>query len=263
MTTASSTPLLIVSFHRSGSSLTAHMFHAAGLHLGDSLLGAKPSNPYGHFEDTSAIAFHDRLLRGYDHAWHRDRGPVSMADVDDLGWIKNYVVAKMIRHKAFGVKDPRLCLTIRHWQAALGRVNVVFIYRNAMSSITSLWTRALNDHRAGQARALNEILVNEPDMIARIFAHNVTSFLSWYASLPEGCDNVTFVAYDDIVSGRRNIVDEAREKWGYALRSADVNDFFDGSAVTSSGEWSVGLGDEDLSERIGELDGRLMELCAA
>ena len=218
------TPLLIASFHRSGSSLVAQMFHAAGMHLGGRLLGAKPSNPYGHFEDTDVIRFHDGLLRQDGHAWYGDRGPVAAFHGSGQAWIAKYVAQKRMRHAAFGVKDPRLCLTIRHWQAALGRVKVVFVYRSAQESCLSLWSRAIEDYKEGKALALNRALAASPDHVARMYAHNVASFLSWHRAYRHAAADVRFVAYDDVVSGARNIVAECRDDWGFALTPVSIED---------------------------------------
>lgn len=257
------TPLLIVSFHRSGSSLTAHMFSAAGLHLGDKLLGAKPSNPYGHFEDTSVISIHDKFLKMQGHAWYCDRGALASHNPMLLDWIKRYAARKYTQHQAFGVKDPRLCLTIRYWQAALGRVNVVFVHRDADLCRTSLWSRALKDLKAGQAQALNAELVKNPDHIGRMYGHNVASLLSFYDSLGPDPNNVIFASYDDLISGKRNLVSECKDRWNYALNDVDIDDFYDPTAVTAHTYGVVSLRDAQLATQLQHLNDRLTELSAA
>lgn len=255
-------PLLIASFHRSGSSLTAHMLHSAGLHLGNQLLGAKPSNPHGHFEDKEVIALHDQALASQGHAWYQDRGAVAMQQPFLLAQIKAYAMEKWAQYQTFGVKDPRLCLTVRHWHAALTRVNVIFVHRDADLSRTSLWSRALRDYQAGHAKNLNAALVKDPDLIGRIYGHNIASFLSWHRSLGPSPDNVIFVAYDDIVSGARNLVQECQARWGYDLNNVDIDDFFDENAVTATGQGIVALRDQILAARLSEMNDTLNELSA-
>lgn len=254
-------PLLIVSFHRSGSSLTAQLFHAAGLHLGDKLLGAKPSNPYGHFEDTEIIQFHDRLLQKDEHGWYHTRGPVATFNDVDQAWIRSYVARKKIKGRAFGVKDPRLCLTIRHWQAALGRIKVVFVYRNAYECCTSMWSRAVEDYRRGAAVELNAALASNPDQVARIYAHNLSSFLSWRRSYPHTGTDMIAIAYEDMVSGARDIVAECRDKWGYPLRDVSIEDYYDRSAVTATQQHAVGFRSPDINPFLDTTNQLLEGLC--
>ena len=57
-----SSVLVVAGFHRSGTSLVTEILSRAGLFVGDDLIGANPSNPYGHFEDREVVRLHDRLL---------------------------------------------------------------------------------------------------------------------------------------------------------------------------------------------------------
>ncbi len=255
-------PILIVSFHRSGSSLVAHTLHAAGLHLGDRLLGAKPSNPYGHYEDTEVIHFHDRLLGEDDHAWYSAGGPVAAFHASSQDWVTTYVARKRARHAVFGVKDPRLCLTIRHWQAALGRIKVVFVHRGAWRSCASLWARAVEDYKAGRTIPLNRRLIAAPDYVARIYLHNVASFLSWRAAYRFAGEDTLVVSHDDIVSGRRSVTSEIRERWGYPLRPINIEDYYDRSAVTVDPDRRIRIGETALADSLDDMDEQFERLCA-
>src|SRR5687767_12826738 len=62
--------LIIAGFHRSGTSLVSELLNRAGLFLGDDLIGAHPTNPYGHFEDRDFTRFHDALLADNQRSWH-------------------------------------------------------------------------------------------------------------------------------------------------------------------------------------------------
>lgn len=55
-------PLLVYGMHRSGTSLTASLFHAAGVRQGDQLLGANHRNDRGHYEDLGINEFHRTAL---------------------------------------------------------------------------------------------------------------------------------------------------------------------------------------------------------
>ncbi len=58
--------LIIAGFHRSGTSATAQLLRQAGLFIGDELLDANSSNPYGHFEDREIVTLYDQSLADND-----------------------------------------------------------------------------------------------------------------------------------------------------------------------------------------------------
>ena len=113
--------MIIAGFHRSGTSLTARLLHRSGLFLGDALLGAHPSNPYGHFEDLEVLNLHEKILAdngldmfvedpfipslGKSH-WRRMR---SIAEKREAG------------HLLWGFKEPRASLFLMLWKHILPR----------------------------------------------------------------------------------------------------------------------------------------------
>jgi hypothetical protein len=81
MTQTDRTLVIMLSMHRSGSSLAASVFHAHGMSLGPfELLGAAPSNRHGHFE---AVPFLElgrtvqKLTYGFSEAVPDSRETVS------------------------------------------------------------------------------------------------------------------------------------------------------------------------------------------
>ena len=65
--------IAIGGMHRSGTSLTASLVAAAGVHLGDELMAAGAGNPRGHFEDLEFYHLHQRIPG--------KEGPVEVAQV--------------------------------------------------------------------------------------------------------------------------------------------------------------------------------------
>ena len=56
-------PVLVIGgMHRSTTSLAASILAAAGLNLGDDLMGAGTGNEAGHFEDNDFYMLHQRIL---------------------------------------------------------------------------------------------------------------------------------------------------------------------------------------------------------
>lgn len=139
-------PVLIAGFHRSGTSAVARGLHAAGLHLGDRLLGAEPANPYGHFEDEAAIALHDGLLAAADLTWKsldRVTDRTRMAEP-----IAHYVAERerSAGDRPWGVKDPRLCLFLPEWIEAVPGASIVFVVRSPGAVVDSLHRRHVRRH---------------------------------------------------------------------------------------------------------------------
>ena len=66
------TLVIILSMHRSGSSLTASVLQRLGMSLGPfELMGASPSNPHGHFE-AMPICELNRQVQGLFHGFIDD-----------------------------------------------------------------------------------------------------------------------------------------------------------------------------------------------
>jgi len=60
---------IVLGMHRSATSLAAKGLHMAGIDMGERLLGAMPSNPYGHFEDRDFIEMNDQILQAAGGSW--------------------------------------------------------------------------------------------------------------------------------------------------------------------------------------------------
>lgn len=139
-------PVLIAGFHRSGTSAVARGLHAAGLHLGDQLLGAEPANPYGHFEDEKVIALHDGVLDGAGLTWKSLERVADRSAIVET--IANYAAerARNAADSPWGVKDPRLCLFLDEWIQAAPTASVVFVVRSPGAVVDSLHRRHVRRH---------------------------------------------------------------------------------------------------------------------
>ena len=63
------TQVIILGFHRSGTSLFTDYLNQAGLFVGSDLLGATPTNHRGHFEDRGIVSFHTSMLQRAGVNW--------------------------------------------------------------------------------------------------------------------------------------------------------------------------------------------------
>lgn len=138
--------LLVVGMHRSATSLVARGLHLAGVHMGDDLLPAAPSNPWGHYEDKPVVELNDRILTAAGGSWDQ---PPSHVDIIEASGryvslpkaIGRYVQTRQ-GHDLWGMKDPRLSLTWPLWLPHLGEdLHVLWIRRSTDEVARSLYER--------------------------------------------------------------------------------------------------------------------------
>jgi hypothetical protein len=134
--------LLISGMHRSGTSMTAQAFQAAGLFIGDQLVPALPSNPEGHFED---VDFH-RLGRGIvaDNGYP-DSGLVShvrlLVSTTWQAEAESLIAKRRARGTPWGWKDPRSVLLLEFWAELLPEAHFLFTFRAPWDVMDSLYRR--------------------------------------------------------------------------------------------------------------------------
>jgi hypothetical protein len=199
--------VVLLCMHRSGSSLTANLLQKLGMSLGPfDLIGAAPSNPYGHFE---ALPFHKlnrriqewafgfaddvpadpEVLRRFTEgqgAWPADR-PIPdewLAEAEEA------VRALVESGPVSGFKDPRTVLVWPFWQrvfAAIEGVEVVpvALLRSPHEIAMSLCTRSQGAMPywnaldvVGVHLARMEAVVEEGGAAARVVRFGTSRFMA-------------------------------------------------------------------------------------
>lgn len=113
---------LICGAGRSHTSHIANILHNAGINMGDDLMPAGPGNWEGHYEDLPAVALNDQILEHHGHSsWSLATGPVEVDDGRLLNAVVDYIGSRAGWPGSWGVKDPRLTMTMRYWLAAFRR----------------------------------------------------------------------------------------------------------------------------------------------
>ncbi|MFM8291679.1 MAG: sulfotransferase family protein, partial [Planctomycetia bacterium] len=134
--------LVITGMHRSGTSLTASLLQAAGLFLGDRLLGPSPSNVAGHFEDLEFFALDQRLLaaHGLPDDGLTTAGPVHPGPSfrDEA---RRLVDVRRGRGDPWGWKDPRAALLLDFWAEVVPEARFLFVFRSPWEVVDSLYRR--------------------------------------------------------------------------------------------------------------------------
>lgn len=137
---------LATGMHRSGTSLLAKGLHQAGVHMGDQLIPADRSNPYGHWEDMPAVMLNEKILSHYGGTWHTPPATLDGPLGDHLGdRIPAYIRTRCEQSELWGMKDPRFCITWPAWlpylRATGADLHVMAAWRTPEASARSLRLR--------------------------------------------------------------------------------------------------------------------------
>lgn len=135
-------PLVLCGMHRSGTSLTASLLAAAGLHLGDELLAASSGNERGHFEDLGILSFHRTVLvsNGLLSEGYTTQDTIVIPEglrAEAAG----HVAARGSQERAWGWKEPRTTLFLDFWREMLPAARFVLVFRRPWEVVDSLLRR--------------------------------------------------------------------------------------------------------------------------
>ena len=141
----------MLGMHRSGTSALTRGLEAMGVRLGDRLMpGAAGNNDSGFFEDVDVVALNDAILRKAGHVWHSlapwDADVLSgPAFHDERVEAMALLRERLSAFDPFGLKDPRLCLTLPLWRCVFEDLGVqpsyVVCVRNPLEVAHSLHAR--------------------------------------------------------------------------------------------------------------------------
>ncbi|MCP1373424.1 sulfotransferase family protein [Dyella lutea] len=125
----SSTAILVLGMHRSGTSALTRVLNLLGAHVGDDLLAAKADNARGFWEHAEAVAIHDRLLTALGMSWHDPRELpagwlASSAGRTAAGEVARLIERDMKGKRLWAVKDPRMCRLAPLWIEALRSLGI-------------------------------------------------------------------------------------------------------------------------------------------
>jgi hypothetical protein len=182
-----SSPLIIVSMHRSGSSLVASLLQSAGLQIGERLMAsARDNNVKGFFENLDFVEFHRDLLgsQGLNQdGWTREK----KIKVDDLFIDRaKQLIAQNSTDTYWGWKDPRTTLFLKFWAELLPEAKFVMIFRSPWEVVDSLYRRG------------DPFFQAEPELAVKMWLHYNKKILKFTNSFPHKCllANIRTIAND-------------------------------------------------------------------
>lgn len=251
--------LIVAGFHRSGTSLVAQVLHRAGLFLGDDLIGAMPSNPFGHFEDRRVVQMHDGILADNGRNWQVDEPFIPVITPRRWQEMESIVTGRRVAHSLWGFKDPRVCLFLPHWTAVMPDAKVVGIFRHPADTTRSLQRRHMREWVEGVGpEDVHRRFFEVPDLGLKMWLLYNGLLVRYLEDHPESSILVPFEAVTDGIP----IVEELRSRWGMRLGEVDTLGVFD-PAVTSERRWRPIVHDEALVDDAIALWKRLTELSAS
>jgi hypothetical protein len=134
--------LVIAGMHRSGTSLAASLVAAAGVHIGDQLMGPAAGNPRGHFEDLEFYRLHQRVLDA--NGLSRD-GFTCQEVIEVPARARAKATALVDRRRAagraWGWKDPRSTLFLDFWAEVVPESRFLLLVRPPWEVVDSLFRR--------------------------------------------------------------------------------------------------------------------------
>lgn len=223
------TQLVFVGYHRSGTSAVTQNFAKANLFVGEILLEAKTTNPYGHFEDVEFLAINRSILESNYLNWKLKNNPVPVIRNEVYDNALDLIAKRDSCFSVWGFKDPRSCLFLDFWHSVLRNPKYVITLRHFSSCIDSIMRRTLYDYYVieDQIQAENNKLdlfnYNSICINWCIYMSSVLAFIS--LRNPD-----ILVLNIDEINQDISIIDRCNQKFGTQLKSIKLSDTFDNNA---------------------------------
>ncbi|HET7745742.1 MAG TPA: hypothetical protein VFM29_00480, partial [Vicinamibacteria bacterium] len=140
----------VLSLSRSGSSLLARVLHEAlGVDFGEPIehIPANRNNTDGYYENAALLELNDRILRDVGATvfqpppldYYLSRASALGGHREEAGQVIAMYGANRPR---FGLKDPRLSLTLPLWRSVVPGIVPIIIFRNPSAAALSIVDQA-------------------------------------------------------------------------------------------------------------------------
>ena len=143
----SSSALLVLGMHRSGTSAITGALRLCGAWVGEEteLTGANAENPHGFWERRDVRQICDRLLHTAGADWWKvasfDPDAIPHAILVEQRRKFEKIIAALDEHETWIVKEPRLCLLLPVLRDHITNPVCIHIFRNPLEVARSLQTR--------------------------------------------------------------------------------------------------------------------------
>jgi len=208
--------LIVAGFHRSGTSAAARLLHQAGAHMGDELVGARLSNPFGHYEDVSVVRLHEALLSDNGRTWQVEDELLPAVAPGRWEEMRTFIISRQKGHPVWGFKDPRVCFFLQAWKHLLPESRVVVVFRHYAEAVASLHRREARLALAGEGPGdLPRRFWQVPALGLRMWLAHNRALLDFATAHP---GDVLAVSFDALRAGTP-LAAAAEARWGLGLRA--------------------------------------------
>ena len=239
----SGSEIVILGYHRSGTSAFSRYLHKMGLYLGDELLGPKFSNPHGHYEDAEIVKINQDMLTINKVSWLADEFQPIIPSENCYAKAQSIALIRSANHQIWGFKDPRTCLVLNIWKNILINPIYVFVLRDPLACIDSVIRRAKHDlnylSKFSKGYEFTNSIINNHDKVAMSYINYTAELIRF---LRINSNPVLFYHMDQIDSK----VNPARDiniltKKAY-LEESPIIDSFDHNIFTKKSDYqNVGI----------------------
>ena len=248
--------VVVAGFHRSGTSLLARLLHRAGLYIGDDLIGAMESNPFGHFEDRSIVQLHDGILADNGLNWQVDRPFIPVITPRRWEEMETIVTERRVGHPLWGFKDPRVCLFLPEWASLMPDMKVTGIFRHPKDAVYSLRRRHMRELIDGMGpRVVHRRFFEVPDLGLKMWLTYNGLLARFVEAHP---DSSVLISFDTIARGAP-VLERLRSKWDIRLKDIDTLTVFD-PKIASRCDWTQRVYEPRLISEAVSLWERLSDL---
>lgn len=236
MNTDTNTPVVITGMHRSGTSLLASAMQAAGVAIGDDLLGASKSNVHGHFEDLEFLNFHENVFADHGRTWYDVTPSTNLAVSPERRKQAESLVAARAHQPVWGWKDPRTCMFLNFWGTLLPSAKFVFIFRRpdeVMASLQRRREKRLLHHFRGAwvLRQFGCSTFRARFALEKWSQYN-SAIIECTRRWPERC---RVVESSDLPSQLPPLIRHMRESWELPVNDIDLEAIIDDRLLRSAG----------------------------
>lgn len=193
--------VIVLGMHRSGTSALAGLLHTNGINMGKKLLGPKPENPKGFFEDKTIIKLNDEILSYNNYkvtSWSEKLPSIITCSSNLKLKLSNYI--KNRNENIWGWKDPRTCITFPIWKTIIGKkeYKVITIKRDIEAVAKSLYKR-------------NNCSIEQGMKVARAYNKKISKI---HKSLN--------ISYENLINNTEDTVNKISEYLNYKISNISI-----------------------------------------
>ncbi len=206
-------PLVVLGFHRSGTSFFSQWLQSAGVSMGpaDAMLVGSAGNPDGHFEDRAFLDFHVRAMKAkhskFMNQWGGDYC-IFLPDYENEWWedlpFAETVARGRGRTSPWGWKDPRTLLFVNLWARLFPDFVAILVYRHPLEVFYSVMRRGTDPYAFHDPIAVFDAYIQYYRRVLERISSDPTSLRYFSISSPPGSKRL--VEFYEFLAGKYDLI---------------------------------------------------------